>query len=219
MYLDYPDKCSLSIKENIFQAKKIIVENIYNGARLEGCNVTFPETETILNGVNVPGVSIDDIECILNLRNAWRLMFRTIEKPLTLDYVCKIHGEVSRNEALEWGGLRTGRVGISGTAYVPPIPIKKKAEDELGRILGLSTVTSQAIYFFLWATRSQLFWDGNKRNSMLIANKILIPAGRGVFTVKEKDLLEFNRRLSAYYHEGDFSLLDDFLYHNCIICY
>ncbi len=219
MYKEYVDKCSLSIKKNVFHAKKIIIENIYNSAKLEGCNVTFPETETILNGVNVPGVSIDDIECILNLRNAWRLLLKTIEKPLTLDYVCKIHGEVARNEALEWGELRTGRVGISGTSYVPPIPVKEDAENQLGEILSLSTATSQAIYFFLWATRSQLFWDGNKRNSALIANKILISAGRGIFTVKETDLLEFNKRLSAYYLEGDFSRIDDFLYHNCIICY
>ena len=219
MYKNYTDKCSLSVKENVFQAKKIIIESIYNGAKLEGCNVTFPETETILNGVNVPGVSIDDIECILNLRNAWRLLLKTIEKPLTLDYVCKIHGEVARNEALEWGELRTGRVGISGTSYIPPIPIKENVESELSEILSLSTATSQAIYFFLWATRSQLFWDGNKRNSTLIANKILISAGRGIFTVRETNLLEFNKRLSAYYHEGDFSHIDDFLYHNCVICY
>lgn len=219
MYKDYSDKCNLSVKENVFHAKKIIIENIYNSARLEGCNVTFPETETILNGVNVPGVSIDDIECILNLRNAWKLLFKTVEEPLNLDYICKIHGEVARNEALEWGSLRTGRVGISGTSYVPPIPIKDDVEQQLSEILKLSTATSQAIYYFLWATRSQLFWDGNKRTSTLIANKILISAGRGIFTVKDTDLLEFNKRLSAYYHEGDFSEIEDFLYQNCVICY
>ena len=219
MYKKYPDKCRLSVKENIFHAKKTIIQSIYNSAKLEGCNITFPETETILSGVNVPGVSIDDIECILNLRNAWRLLLRTIQEPLTLYYICKIHGEVARNEALEWGSLRTGKVGISGTSYIPPIPDKQDVEKQLKEILGLPTTTSRAIYYFLWATRSQLFWDGNKRTSILIANKILISAGRGIFTVKETDLLEFNKRLSAYYHEGDFSQIDDFLFENCIICY
>lgn len=219
MFKHYDDKYKLSVRENVFHAKKVIIQNIYNGAKLEGCNVTFPETETILNGVNVPGVSIDDIECILNLRNAWRLLLKTIEEPLTLDYICKIHGEAARNQALAWGTLRTGRVGISGTSYIPPIPDKKEIGKQLKEILSLPTATSQAIYYFLWAVRSQLFWDGNKRTSTLIANKILISSGHGIFTVNEDDLLEFNKRLQAYYHQGDFSQIDDLLYQNCLICF
>lgn len=219
MYKKLIDKCNLSVKENVFHAKKVIIQNIYYSAKLEGCNVTFPETETILNGVNVSGVSIDDIECILNLRNAWKYLLRTIEKPLTLDYICKIHGEVAKNEALEWGTLRTGRVSISGTSYLPPIPDRQEVEKHLKEILSLPTATSRAIYYFLWAARNQLFWDGNKRTGTLIANKFLIMAGRGIFTVKESDLLEFNKRLSAYYDKGDFSQIDDFLYENCVFCY
>ncbi|SKC90483.1 Fic family protein [Maledivibacter halophilus] len=219
IFKNYSNKCNLSIKENIFHAKKIIIQNIYNSAKLEGCNVTFPETETILNGVNVSGVSISDIECIINLRNAWRYMLKTIEEPLTLEYICKIHAEVARNEALEWGVLRTGRVGISGTSYIPPVPDKDQVELELNKILNLPTATSRAIYYFLWAARSQLFWDGNKRASTLIANKILVSNGSGIFTVKENDLLEFNTRLSAYYESADYSEVDDFLYDNCIIYY
>ncbi|SHJ47037.1 Fic family protein [Paramaledivibacter caminithermalis] len=219
IFKNYPDKCRLSVKENIFHAKKIIIQNIYNSAKLEGCNVTFPETETILNGVNVSGVSISDIECIINLRNGWRYMLKTVEEPLTLEYICKIHAEVARNEALEWGVLRTGRVGISGTSYIPPVPDKEQVEIELNKIFNLPTATSRAIYYFLWATRNQLFWDGNKRTSTLIANKILISSGSGIFTVKENDLLEFNTKLSAYYENADYSLIDDFLYDNCIIYY
>lgn len=219
MMKSYPDKCSLSVKENVFHAKKIIIQNIYNSAKLEGCNITFPETETILNGVNVPGVSIGDIECIINLRNAWNYLLKTIEQPLTLDYICKINGEVARNEALEWGKLRTGKVGISGTSYIPPIPKKADVENQLDKLFNLSTVTSQAIYYFLWATRNQLFWDGNKRTSTLIANKILISSGKGLFTVKESNLLAFNTKLSAFYESADYSQIDDFLYENCIIYY
>lgn len=219
MYKVYSDRCNLTVKENVFHAKKLIVQNIYNCAKLQGCNITFPETETILNRVNVPGVSINDIECIFNLKNAWRLLLKTVEKPLTLDYICKIHDEVASNDSLEWGTLRTRRVGISGTSYVSAIPEKAEVEKQLQDILSLPTATSQAIYYFLYSTRSQLFWNGNKRTSTLIANKILISAGKGIFTIKESDFLEFNNRLSAYYHEGDFSQMDDFLYENCVVCY
>lgn len=34
--------------------------------------MTFPETKTILDGVNVPNLKADEIQCILNLRDAWK---------------------------------------------------------------------------------------------------------------------------------------------------
>lgn len=45
------DKYNLTLEENIFLAKKMLVSNVYSNARIEGCNATFPETETILNYV------------------------------------------------------------------------------------------------------------------------------------------------------------------------
>ena len=41
----------------------------------------------------------------------------------------------------------------------------------------------------LYGMRSQLFWDGNKRTSMIIANKIMIENGKGIITIKEDNLL------------------------------
>jgi ABC-type branched-subunit amino acid transport system ATPase component len=52
------DKFSMSVEENIFLAKKLLAESIYNTAKLEGVNTTFPETEAILEGVNVPGAKL-----------------------------------------------------------------------------------------------------------------------------------------------------------------
>ena len=66
------NKFHMTLEENLFLAKKILVESVYNTAKLEGVNTTFPETEAILNGVNVPGAKLDDIQVILNLRDAWR---------------------------------------------------------------------------------------------------------------------------------------------------
>lgn len=83
------DKYNLTREQNIFLAKKVLVTIIYNSAKLEGINITFPETETILNGVNVPNVKLDDITCILNLRDAWKNVLNNITETLDLTYVCK----------------------------------------------------------------------------------------------------------------------------------
>ena len=68
------DKFRLTRAQNIALAKRNIAGYIYNSAKLEGCKVTFPETQTILAGVNVGSVTLNDIQKILNLRDAWRFV-------------------------------------------------------------------------------------------------------------------------------------------------
>ena len=120
----FQDKYKLTPEESAFLAKKKWDENVYCGMRMENRAVTFPQTKTILNGVNVANVHLDDIQAILNMRDAWKYLMQTIDAPLTLDYICKLNEFIARNEALEWGTLRKGSVGISGTDYIPPIPEK-----------------------------------------------------------------------------------------------
>ena len=97
----------MTIEQNIFLAKRNLVDNIYANAKMEGLNITFPETKTILEGVNVPNLKIDEIQCILNLRDAWEFVISNIDDEFNLDFICKVNEYVSRNESLEWGKLRT----------------------------------------------------------------------------------------------------------------
>lgn len=215
--MTYPDKYCLTPEQSIFLAKKKWDENVYCGMKMENRAVTFPQTKTILNGVNVSDVQLDDIGAILNMRDAWRFLLQTVYDPVTLEYVCTLNGYIARNEALEWGKLRTGSVGISGTDYLPPVPQKEKAEWELASILESdATATEKALDLFLWGTRGQLFWDGNKRTSMTLANKILVSSGAGILTITDKDMEEFNTLLSAYYNTGDGEALKQFLYERAI---
>lgn len=214
---DYKDKYHLTPEQSAFLAKKKWDENVYCGMRMENRAVTFPQTKTILNGVNVPNVHLDDIQAILNMRDAWRFLLQTIDEPLTLAYVCKLNGFIARNEALEWGKLRTGTVGISGTEYMPPVPSESGAESDLAAILSRNTTgTEKALAAFLWGARAQLFWDGNKRTSMTVANKILISAGAGILTITDQRMEQFNTLLLNYYNTGEGETLKLFLYSNCI---
>lgn len=210
------DKYNLTLEENVFLAKKMLVNNIYSNARIEGCNVTFPETETILNGVNVPNLKLDDIQCILNLRDAWKHVIATIEEEFDLNYICKINEYVARNESLQWGNLRTGKVLISGTEYVPDIPKENDVKEKLKEILEIKNVTARAIKYMLYGMRNQLFWDGNKRTSMICANKILIQNGKGILIVQDKNLKEFSQLLTEYYDTNQSAKIEEFLWSYCI---
>lgn len=211
--MTYQDKYKLTAEQSLFLAKKKWDENVYCGMRMENRAVTFPQTQTILNGVNVPNVHLDDIQAILNMRDAWRYLMQTVNEPLTVAYICKLNEFIARNEALAWGTLRTGSVGISGTDYLPPIPTLDSVTSELDALLSSNTSTTEkALDAFLWGARGQFFWDGNKRTSLTVANKILVSGGAGILTITDTHMEEFNTLLLDYYNSGDTAKIKPFLY-------
>lgn len=213
----FQDKYKLTAEQSRFLAKKKWDENVYCGMRMENRAVTFPQTQTILNGVNVPGVQLDDIQAILNMRDAWRYLMDSIDAPLTVEYICKLNEFIARNEALVWGKLRTGTVGISGTDYKPLVPEHENVKAELEGIMTAdTTATEKALNAFAWGARGQFFWDGNKRTSLTVANKILLSAGAGVLTIADKHMGEFNALLLDFYNTGEAEALKVFLYDNAI---
>ncbi len=215
--MTYADRYHLTPAQSRFLAKKKWDENVYCGMKMENRAVTFPQIKTILDGVNVPGVQLDDIQAILNMRDAWRFLMGSIEEPVTLDYLCKLNGFIARNEALEWGKLRTGSVAISGTDYTPPVPQEAAVREALAAILSAdTTATERALNAFCWGTRAQLFWDGNKRTSLTLANKILLQAGAGVLTIQDRNMEQFNEALLNYYNTAAAEPLKAFLYENAI---
>lgn len=215
--MKFADKYKLAPEQSLFLAKKKWDENVYCGMKMENRAVTFPQTKTILNGVNVPNVQLDDIQAILNMRDAWKHLLNTINEPITFEYLCKLNEYIARNEALEWGKLRTGTVAISGTDYIPPIPQQVAVQQELVDILNADvSATEKALNAFVWGARGQFFWDGNKRTSLTLANKIFIESGAGILTITDKHMEQFNVLLLDYYNNGESEKLKVFLYDNAI---
>lgn len=210
------DKYNLTIEQNIFLAKRNLVDNIYSNARMEGLNITFPETKTILEGINVPNLKIDEIQCILNLRDAWKYTINNINEKFDLSFICKINELVARNESISWGTLRNGNVEITGTEYIPEIPNEEKVQKDIEKILKIESNTEKAIEYMLYGMKSQLFWDGNKRTSTICANKIMIENGCGIIKVPDNKLQDFTILLSDYYTTNNKDKLKEFIYNECI---
>lgn len=82
----FEDKFNLTPEQSLFLAKKKWDENVYCGMKMENRAVTFSQTQTILNGVNVPNVQLDDIQAILNMRDAWKFLLSTMNEEVTFEY-------------------------------------------------------------------------------------------------------------------------------------
>ena len=57
-------------EQNVFYAKRNIVDYIWKSSHIEGINVTFPETQQIYDGGNVTKLRIDEIQITNNLKHA-----------------------------------------------------------------------------------------------------------------------------------------------------
>lgn len=193
-------------ERNIFLTKRKFVEYVFNAAYIEGARVTLSQTQSIIDGETADNVSISDIQTVLNLRDAWKYMLETIGDPLNLEYICKINEMVSRNESLERGVLRNGKIGISGTNYIPTIPNTEEVTRkliELKYTFDAVDAVEMAKSYFCYAMRNQLFWDGNKGTSTIVASKILIEVNRGVLTIGKAEAMSFNEALLHLYDTGD----------------
>ncbi|MCL2559102.1 MAG: Fic family protein [Turicibacter sp.] len=212
------NKYALTKEQNVFLAKKTMSENIYYAGKFENLNTTFPQTETIVKGLSVAGVGTHDVQVILNMKNAWIYVLANSEKNFDLDVLCKINGFVAYNESLEWGILRNGQVGISGVAYIPELPVRETVVAAMNAIFEDTALsdTYKGIHLMLYAMRSQLFWDGNKRTAIIGANMWLMQRGLGLISMTDTYFEEFNVRLSKFYETNDYHVIDDFVYENCL---
>jgi hypothetical protein len=155
-------KYNMTQKENIFLAKRNIVDYIWKSANLEGIGVTYPDTQAIYNGMAVSGYTIEDINAIYDLKHAWQFLLDNISEELNLAFVRKVHMILGRYTIINSGTFRRDEVRIGGTDWIPELPDEKKAESELGNILESKTVPiSKALDLTVYLMRAQLLKDNS----------------------------------------------------------
>ena len=214
------DVFNLSREDNIFLAKKYLKESVYRSAFLEGMAVTFPQTEAILENAVVNNVSTKDIAKVFGIRDGWEYILDNLDQPVDLKFLEDLQQIVAR-EDVPWdrlGKLRTENVRISGTHYLPKVPVAEKVRKNLEHIISEETTdTDKAVTMMLYIMRSQLFLDGNKRVGTLVCNRILIANGRGVFSLPPELKEEFSKKLVQFYESGEMDDLKQLIETKCLI--
>ena len=208
---------NMSKEDNIFFAKRKLVDNIYKSANLEGIAVTFADTYSFMNNVNTGNISVDDMLKLKGLKDAWQYIIDNIDDELTISYIKKIHFEICKGQNVSpLGEFRDKGVGITGTSWRPRLPKECDYETELKEILKNSNELERCIELFCWIQRSQMFLDGNKRVANLVANKEMIKNGQGIIAVPVEKIGEYFTKLIDYYETGDNNNLKKWGYDNCI---
>ena len=214
------NKFNLTKEQNMFVAKRNIVDYIWKSANLEGIRVTYPETQAIYDGGIVNGLTVDKIIAINNLKYAWQFILENEEIDYDFKALSHLHKLTCDKLVLDQdlGRLRTTPVNIGGTNWKPQFPIESQIEEELERLLNQQdkTKTEIAIEIMLWVMRRQMFIDGNKRVGMLFANKIMIDNGCGIITISQENQPTFFEKLIKFYESGDNTDLKQWIYETSI---
>ncbi len=197
-------------------AKRQLAEFVCDAVNLEGINFTLPEIMTLLDGVTVGGHKLNDQQIALNQADTWRTLFKLIEQnkfEITVEQVCALHLIAAKEEALEWGQFRSGRVIIAGTNYMPPEAdlLLQLFDKMLYDASKIEDVYDRAIHFFLTMARSQFFYDVNKRMGRFIMNGLLLNLGYPAINLPAKRQLEFNQLMLSFYDTADQQPMNHFL--------
>ncbi|MBF0194406.1 MAG: Fic family protein [Magnetococcales bacterium] len=185
-------------------AKKDRIDFIYNTTALEGNPMTYPEVQTLLEGITVGGHKISDEQQILNQNKSVNYLLELLKTEsfeVSLAAICELNYKVAFEESLKWGVFRDGQVNIGGTDFKPPRAenLEQIFNNGVKEILTVENPIIRAICYFLFGAISQFFWEGNKRTSRLVMNGILVSNCYPILNIKAKDSLEFNKKMLEFY--------------------
>ncbi|WP_461379702.1 Fic family protein [Corynebacterium hesseae] len=221
-----PHVSELGTDRALFRLTKQLPDLVWNAAALEGNTFTLPEVRTLLDGVTVGGKALAEQQQILDLSEAFNLLHELVsQQEFAVDKGISdaLHAVLARNEALDAGLFRGeghvegdgGGVRLMDGGFIPFDPADELGEahaDLLVSLQGLENPVEQALAYFCSATRSQFYFDGNKRTARLVASGLLMSNGYAALNIPNARRLEFNLALDELFRSDDATTLMDFLY-------
>ncbi|MBF7126202.1 Fic family protein [Pediococcus pentosaceus] len=216
----YVDIYSFTSEENRRFARSNFTKLVHTNARFEGINTTLPQTQTIMDGMSVAGVPVEDVLTIVNLKRGWQYV-TTETAEMTLDIEKAINKIVAAEDALVPGELRQGQGGVNlgdEEFFEPPLINQQEEQTFLQKTLTNShtTTTDKALTIMYHNMRQQIFWDGNKRTATLSANKIMIDGGAGLINVPLDKWAKWNELIADFYRTNDMQAVKEWTYQNGI---
>lgn len=211
---------TLAVERSLARFRANLPVIVWDAARLEGNNFTLPEVQTLLDGVTVEGKRIEDQQQVLALNEAYKeldRLVRTGDFRLTKQISDRLHGLVAVHEAIESGRFR-GEGSVTGGGSVRLSSggvVDGREHGEGGSMLiesfndlidyldSIDDPRQKALLYAASATRSQFYFDGNKRTAKLMASGLLMSAGYYAISVPYSRLYEQNVSLDRLFSSDD----------------
>lgn len=214
--MNFPDKVTLTMKDNQKLVIKEMITLVYSMSRLSGGKATLREAETVILGSDVYGLSMEDTQLIRRLQSAVELVIRN-DHPGSVEILSRINGLVTMASSLKAGQLRKAPFKVVATGRMIPAADEAVVANAVEGILHTEdSATLKALRLILVIVNQQFYADANEATAFLFANYVMVHAGAGMIMVTDEKLTAFRQLMAAYDGIDDEPPLK-WLYKNCVI--
>jgi Fic family protein len=217
------------INRAVWRFSKMLPVYVWDSAVLEGNPLTYPEVQTLLEGITVGGRKLSDERQILSLSASANELIRLVRSGLFLiDKPTSdlLNAPIASDEALESGHFRgEGSVisqvrvnmGEHGTHRPPQTEpggenLRRIFQRGIGVIRGLdSSPFERAVAYFLFAALQKFYYAGNRLTGRYMMNGHLMAHGIDAISVPAARKQEFNNEMIDFYWQKDGTRMFRFL--------
>lgn len=227
-----PAGISTSVERAAFRYKQSLAEFVYDASALEGNPFTYPEVQTLLEGITVGGRKLTDQQQVYNLGEAAKELFVMVKaNQFNAEKVVsdRLHRLVAVGEALDAGRFRGEGDPLNVTVWPSvylgkedrywPLPTEQGAP-ELNRVYaeGITALSDEVpdarergMAYFLFGALQQFYFDCNKRTSRFMMNGIFMSNGVDAISVPAARLQDFNEKMVRFYTDKEATEMMGFL--------
>lgn len=186
------------------ELERFIIELSWKSSKIEGNTYTLLDTEKlIVKGIPAAGHDKHEAKMILNHKEAFKFIRENSKlfKTLDLAKIEAVHKILVRDLNVHYG-LREKAVGVTGSIYRPLDnihQIKEATTSLCAKVNALTSPYAKAMFALLGISYIQLFEDGNKRTSRLIANAILLAYECAPLSYRSVDESSYQEAVLTFY--------------------
>ncbi len=210
----YQIKFSKNIQQlNKFEYEKemerLAIDLSWKSSQIEGNTYSLLETEQLLKEQKTAaGKSRDEATMLLNHKEAIDFIVEQPDYmyPLTLRKLEDLHSILIKGLAEK--NIRTKRVAISGTNYLPldnEFQIKEALQDMCDLLNNKTNIFEKAIIVLLLISYIQPFIDGNKRTARIVCNAILLHFKYCPLSFRTVDTIDYKKAILLFYEINNLS--------------
>lgn len=196
---------------------RLLIDLSWNSSRLEGNTYSLLETKRLIElGETATGKDASEAQMILNHKAAIEYIVESVQDDgITSHEIYSVHALLSQNllgDPGASGRVRTIRVGVAGTTYIPlenPQVLKECFDLFVEKVSGITDPFEQSLFSIVHLSYLQAFEDVNKRTARLVANIPLIRENLKPLSFTEVDKTAYVSALLGVYEKNDVSLIRD----------
>ena len=204
-YLESRAKMSPSLIKK--EVERVTIELSWKSSQIEGNTYTLLDTEQLIkSGVEAKEKTHREAVMILNHKRAIDYIFAKPEFfiQLKLRDIEDLHRMLSTELDVTLG-IRSHRVGITGTKYRPldnSYQIKEALEQLIKTLNTTKNPIERAMIAVLMISYIQPFEDGNKRTSRILGNALLLAANYCPLSYRSVNEEEYKKAILLFYEQN-----------------